>query len=138
MRLNGSRFMATEGDKHLVVVQSLAPEVAVRNLPPGAFRCQDTESPYTGRINLDFLDPDMNPAGGQSSSPSDLITLTLTLSNPRHSKGQLKPYARDKWLWMTCARLRRTTGPSSVRMWEIIKASDDANGRLRKIYWKCT
>ncbi|KAI9060710.1 beta-lactamase/transpeptidase-like protein [Trametes sanguinea] len=112
MGLNGSHFLTTEENKHLVVVPSLAPEVA----------------------DQDFLDP-MNPAAGQFSSLSDLITVTQTLLNPRHPKSQLKPWARDKWLHTTVRAFEEDDWTELGLMWEIIKAPD-ANGRLRKIYWK--
>ncbi|KAI0367130.1 beta-lactamase/transpeptidase-like protein [Pilatotrama ljubarskyi] len=111
MGLNGSHFLTTEENKHLVVVPSLAPVVA----------------------DQDFLDA-MNPAGGQFSSLSDLITVTQTLLHPRHRKSQLTPYTRDKWL-RTVHAFEEDDWTELGFMWEIIKA-EDSNGRLRKIYWK--
>ncbi|KAI0350806.1 beta-lactamase/transpeptidase-like protein [Trametes cingulata] len=111
MGLNGSHFLTTDENKHLVVVPSLAPEVA----------------------DQDFLDA-MNPAGGQFSSLSDLIMVTQTLLNPRHSKSQLSPYTRDKWL-RTVHSFEEDDWTELGLMWEIIKAKD-SNGRSRKIYWK--
>ncbi|KAI8970736.1 beta-lactamase/transpeptidase-like protein [Trametes punicea] len=112
MGMNDSHFLATEQNKHLVVVPSIAPEVA----------------------DQDFLDT-MNPAAGQFSSLADLITVTQTLLNPRHPKSQLSRSTRDKWLRTTVRSFEEDDWTELGIMWEIIKAPD-ANGRLRKIYWK--
>ena len=78
----------------------------------------------------------MNPAGGQFSSLSDLITVTQTLLNPNHPKSQISRYARDKWL-QTVHAFEEDDWTEIGFIWEIIKARD-SNGRLRKIYWKRT
>ncbi|OJT02589.1 hypothetical protein TRAPUB_6853 [Trametes pubescens] len=103
MGLNGSHFLATKENKHLVVVPSLAPEVA----------------------DQDFLDA-MNPAAGQFSSLSDLITVTQTILNPRHPKSQLSKYSRDKWL-LPVHSFEEDDWTELGLMWEIIKA-EDSNG----------
>lgn len=82
----------------------------------------------------DFLDA-MNPAAGQFSSLSDLITVTQTIFNPRHPKSQLTKYSRDKWL-LPVHSFEEDDWTELGLMWEIIKA-EDSYGRLRKIYWKC-
>ncbi|KAI8977721.1 beta-lactamase/transpeptidase-like protein [Trametes punicea] len=111
MGLNGSHFLVTEANKHLVVVSSVEPEVA----------------------DLDMLDA-MNPAGGQFSSLADLITLTETLLNPAHPRSQLSPYSRDKW-FHTVHAFEEDDWTEIGFLWEIVKAAD-SHGRLRKIYWK--
>ncbi|KAI0824344.1 beta-lactamase/transpeptidase-like protein [Trametes gibbosa] len=111
MGLNGSHFLATDTNKHYVVVPSLAPEVA----------------------DQDFLDA-MNPAAGQFSSLSDLITVTQTILDPRHPKSQISRYSRDKWL-LPVHSFEEDDWTELGLMWEIIKA-EDSNGRMRKIYWK--
>ena len=45
----------------------------------------------------DFLDA-MNPAGGQFSSLSDMITVTQTLLNANHPKSQIARHSLDRWL----------------------------------------
>ncbi|EJF61945.1 beta-lactamase/transpeptidase-like protein [Dichomitus squalens LYAD-421 SS1] len=109
--MNGSHFLATEANRHLVVVPSLAPEVA----------------------DQDFLDA-MNPAAGQFSSLADLITVTQTLLNPRHPKSLLTPYSLDTW-FHTAHAFEEDDWTEMGFIWEIVKARD-SNGRLRKIYWK--
>ncbi|TBU39968.1 beta-lactamase/transpeptidase-like protein [Dichomitus squalens] len=111
MGLNGSHFLTTDKNKHLVVVPSVGPEVA----------------------DQDFLDA-MNPAGGQFSSLSDLITVTQTLLNPKHPKSQISQYSRDKWL-ETVHAFEEDDWTEIGFIWEIIKQKD-SNGRARKIYWK--
>jgi len=111
MGLNGSHFLATEENKHLLVVPSFSPEIA----------------------DFDFLDA-MNGAGGQWSSLSDAITFTSTLLNPRHPKSVLTPYTMVNWLHATHA-FEEDNWTESGLIWEIVKAQD-SNGRLRKIYWK--
>ncbi|KAH9850838.1 beta-lactamase/transpeptidase-like protein, partial [Lenzites betulinus] len=111
MGLNGSHFLATEANKHLVVVSSVEPEV----------------------VDDDFLDA-MNSAGGQFSSLSDMITLTQTILNPSHPKSQISSRTRDKWLRPVHV-FEEDDWTEIGLVWEIIKASD-SNGRLRKIYWK--
>ncbi|KAM5544672.1 hypothetical protein V8D89_001570 [Ganoderma adspersum] len=111
MGLNGSHFLTTDANKHLVVVPSLGPEVA----------------------NQDFLDA-MNPAGGQFSSLSDLITVTQTLLNANHPKSQISRFSRDKWL-QTVHAFEEDDWTEIGFIWEIIKQKD-SNGRARKIYWK--
>lgn len=76
----------------------------------------------------------MNPAAGQFSSLSDLITVVQTILNPRHPKSQLSTYSRDKWL-LPVHSFEEDDWTELGLMWEIIKA-EDSNGRLRKIYWK--
>ncbi|KAI9060772.1 beta-lactamase/transpeptidase-like protein [Trametes sanguinea] len=110
--MNGSHFLTTEKNKHLVVVPSIAPEVA----------------------DQDFLDA-MNPAGGQFSSLSDMIKVTQTILNPAHPKSLLTSYSRDKWLHTTVHAFEEDDWTEIGFIWEIIKAAD-SNGRLRKIYWK--
>ncbi|KAI0648780.1 beta-lactamase/transpeptidase-like protein [Trametes meyenii] len=111
MGLNGSHFLTTDENKHLVVVPSVGPEVA----------------------DQDFLDA-MNPAGGQFSSLADLIAVVQTILRPSHPKGQISSYSRDKWL-RTVHAFEEDDWTEVGFMWEIIKA-EDSNGRLRKIYWK--
>jgi len=111
MGLNGSHFLTTEANKHLIVVPSLAPEVA----------------------DQDFLDA-MNPAGGQFSSLADMITVTQTLLNANHPRSQLSQYSLTKWLQPVHA-FEEDDWTEIGFIWEIIKA-EDSNGRLRKIYWK--
>ena len=82
----------------------------------------------------DFLDA-MNPAGGQFSSLSDLITFTQTLLNPRHPKSLLARFTRDRWLKTAVHAFEEDDWTELGLMWEIIKAPD-SYGRLRKIYWK--
>ena len=76
----------------------------------------------------------MNPAGGQFSSLSDLITVTQTLLNPDHPKSQISRYSRDKWL-QTVHAFEEDDWNEIGLIWEIIKQKD-SNGRARKIYWK--
>ncbi|KAH9917603.1 beta-lactamase/transpeptidase-like protein [Fomitopsis serialis] len=111
MGLNGSHFLATEANKHLIVVPSLAPEVA----------------------DQDFLDA-MNPAGGQFSSLADMVTVTQTLLNANHPRSQLSHYSLNKWL-QPVHTFEEDDWTEIGFIWEIIKA-EDSNGRLRKIYWK--
>ncbi|KAL1941009.1 hypothetical protein VTO73DRAFT_7645 [Trametes versicolor] len=111
MGLNGSHFLTTDANKHLVVVPSVGPEVA----------------------DQDFLDA-MNPAGGQFASLADMVTLTQTILDPSHTKSQISSYARDKWL-RTVHAFEEDDWTEIGFIWEIIKAAD-SNGRLRKIYWK--
>ncbi|KAI0324258.1 beta-lactamase/transpeptidase-like protein [Cubamyces sp. BRFM 1775] len=112
MGLNGSHFLTTEANKHLVVVPSVGPEVA----------------------DQDFLDA-MNPAGGQFSSLADAITVVQTLLNPSHPKSQISSFLRDKWLQTTVHAFEEDDWTEIGLIWEIIKARD-SYGRLRKIYWK--
>lgn len=77
----------------------------------------------------------MNPAAGQYSSLSDLITVTQTLLNPRHSKSQITQHSMNKWLH-SVHTFEEDDWTEMGFVWEIIKAPD-SNGRLRKIYWKC-
>ncbi|KAL5508717.1 hypothetical protein ACEPAG_4802 [Sanghuangporus baumii] len=109
--MNGSHFLTTETNKHLIVAPSLAPEVA----------------------DQDFLDA-MNPAGGQFSSLADLIVFTQTLLNSRHPRSLLTPYSLEKWLH-TVHSFEEDDWTEIGFLWEIIKAQD-SNGRFRKIYWK--
>ncbi|KAJ7285643.1 beta-lactamase/transpeptidase-like protein [Mycena rebaudengoi] len=109
--LNGSHFLTTESNKHLVVVPSLAPEVA----------------------DQDFLDA-MNPAGGQFSSLRDSITVLQTLLNPRSKKSLISQQTMDRWLH-TVHAFEEDDWTEIGFLWEIIKARD-SNNRLRKIYWK--
>ncbi|KAI0079040.1 beta-lactamase/transpeptidase-like protein [Panus rudis PR-1116 ss-1] len=111
MGLNGSHFLATEENKHLVVVPSVGPEVA----------------------DQDFLDA-MNPAAGQFSSLSDMITVTQTLLDADHPKSQLSQYALNKWFHPVHA-FEEDDWTEIGYIWEIIKARD-SNNRLRRIYWK--
>ncbi|KAJ3552290.1 hypothetical protein NM688_g4225 [Phlebia brevispora] len=111
MGMNSSSFLATEKNKHLVVVPSLAPEVA----------------------DQDFLDA-MNPAAGQFSSLRDFVTVVETILNPSHPKSVLTRYSRDKWL-RPVHDFEEDDWTEIGTPWEIIKAPD-SNGRLRKIYWK--
>lgn len=76
----------------------------------------------------------MNPAGGQFSSLSDLITVTQTLLNTKHPKSQISQYSRDKWL-QTVHAFEEDDWTEIGFIWEIIKQKD-SNGRARKIYWK--
>ena len=76
----------------------------------------------------------MNPAGGQFSSLSDMITVTQTLLSARHPKSQISQYSLDKWKH-TVHAFEEDDWTEMGFMWEIVKAQD-SNGRLRKIYWK--
>ena len=76
----------------------------------------------------------MNPAGGQFSSLSDLITVTQTLLNPKHPKSQISQYSRHKWL-QTVHAFEEDDWTEIGFIWEIIKQKD-SNGRARKIYRK--
>jgi len=111
MGLNGSHFVTTEANKHLIVAPSLAPEVA----------------------DQDFLDA-MNPAGGQFSSLSDMITVTQTLLNPAHPKSVITQQSMDFWLH-SVHDFEEDDWTQIGLIWEIMKAQD-SNGRLRKLYWK--
>ncbi|KAJ7039367.1 beta-lactamase/transpeptidase-like protein [Mycena alexandri] len=109
--LNGSHFLTTESNKDLVVVPSLAPEVA----------------------DQDFLDA-MNPAGGQFSSLRDSITVLQTLLNPTDKRSLISKQTMDSWMH-TFHAFEEDDWTEIGFLWEIIKARD-SNGRLRKIYWK--
>ena len=76
----------------------------------------------------------MNPAAGQYSSLSDLITVTQTLLNPKHPKSQLSQYSMNTWL-QSVHTFEEDDWTEMGFVWEIIKARD-SHGRLRKIYWK--
>ena len=128
MGLNGSSFSVTEANKHLIVVPSLAPEVVVCLL---LFEGSNTHR--TLCQDQDFLDA-MNPAAGQYSSLSDLITVTQTLLNPRHPKSQLTQYSMSTWL-QPVHTFEEDDWTELGLAWEIIKARD-SHSRLRKIYWK--
>ena len=78
----------------------------------------------------------MNPAGGQFSSLSDMITVAQTLLNAQHPKSQISEYSLNKWL-QTVHAFEEDDWTEIGFIWEIIKARD-SNGRLRKIYWKRT
>ncbi|KAJ7840762.1 beta-lactamase/transpeptidase-like protein [Mycena leptocephala] len=109
--LNGSHFLTTDGNKHLVVVPSLAPEVA----------------------DQDFLDA-MNPAGGQFSSLRDSITVLQTLLNPDDPRSLIRKQTMHSWMH-TFHAFEEDDWTEVGFLWEIIKARD-SNNRLRKIYWK--
>ncbi|KAJ7938159.1 beta-lactamase/transpeptidase-like protein [Mycena leptocephala] len=109
--LNGSHFLTTDVNKHLVVVPSLAPEVA----------------------DQDFLDA-MNPAGGQFSSLRDSITVLQTLLNPDDRRSLIRKQTMDSWMH-TFHAFEEDDWTEVGFLWEIIKARD-SNNRLRKIYWK--
>ncbi|KAJ7220213.1 beta-lactamase/transpeptidase-like protein [Mycena pura] len=111
LALNGSHFLTTEANKNLVVVPSLAPEVA----------------------DQDFLDA-MNPAGGQFSSLRDLITVLQTLLNPSGERSLISKQTMDSWMH-TFHAFEEDDWTEVGFLWEIIKARD-SNNRLRKIYWK--
>ncbi|OCH90269.1 beta-lactamase/transpeptidase-like protein [Obba rivulosa] len=111
MGLNGSHFLTTEQNRHLVVVPSLGPEVA----------------------DQDFFDA-MNPAGGQFMSLHDTIVLLQTFLNPEHPKSLLTRYSMDKWM-QPVHDFEEDDWTEIGFIWEIIKAKD-SNNRLRKIYWK--
>ncbi|KAJ7643236.1 beta-lactamase/transpeptidase-like protein [Mycena rosella] len=109
--MNGSHFLTSEVNKHLVVVPSLAPEVA----------------------DQDFLDA-MNPAGGQFSSLRDSVTVVQNLLNPEHPKSLISKAAMDKWL-RPIHSFEEDDWTEAGFIWEIVKAPD-SNKRLRRIYWK--
>ncbi|CDO72016.1 hypothetical protein BN946_scf184943.g51 [Trametes cinnabarina] len=111
MGLNGSHFLATAENRHLVVVPSIAQEY----------------------VDQDFLDA-MNPAGGQFSSLSDLIKVTQMILNPARPDSLITSYSRDKWLRPVHA-FEEDDWTEVGLAWEIIKRAD-SHGRLRKIYWK--
>ncbi|KAJ6631451.1 beta-lactamase/transpeptidase-like protein [Mycena sp. CBHHK59/15] len=99
-------------NKDLIVVPSLAPEVAVRQ---------------------DFLDA-MNPAAGQFSSLRDCVTVTQTLLNPNHPKSLITKATMDQWL-RPVHSFEEDDWTEAGFIWEIIKAQD-SNKRFRRIYWK--
>ncbi|KAJ7840750.1 beta-lactamase/transpeptidase-like protein [Mycena leptocephala] len=105
--LNGSHFLTTDGNKHLVVVPSLAPEVAVR-----------------------FLFSNW----GQFSSLRDSITVLQTLLNPDDPRSLIRKQTIDSWMH-TFHAFEEDDWTEVGFLWEIIKARD-SNNRLRKIYWK--
>ncbi|KAJ7781723.1 beta-lactamase/transpeptidase-like protein [Mycena maculata] len=109
--LNGSHFLTTDNNKHLVVVPSLAPEVA----------------------DQDFLDA-MNPAGGQFSSLRDSITVLQTLLNPSDQRSLITKQTMDSWMH-TFHAFEEDDLTEVGFLWEIVKARD-SNNRFRKIYWK--
>ncbi|KZT75175.1 hypothetical protein DAEQUDRAFT_761121 [Daedalea quercina L-15889] len=111
MGLNGSHFLATEENKHLLFVPLFESSV----------------------VDMDFLDV-MNGAGGQWCSLSAAITFTSTLLNPRHPKSVLTPFTMRNWLRPTHS-FEEDDWTESGLVWEIIKAID-SNDRLRRIYWK--
>lgn len=76
----------------------------------------------------------MNPAAGQFSSLSDLITVTRMLLNPRSPGSLITPYSMRKWL-RPVHTFEEDDWTEMGFMWEIVK-QPDSNGRLRKIYWK--
>ncbi|KAJ6590024.1 beta-lactamase/transpeptidase-like protein [Mycena vulgaris] len=109
--MNGSHFLASEANKNLVVVPSLAPEIA----------------------DHDFLDA-MNPAGGQFSSLRDCVTVVQTLLNPELPKALITKATMDKWL-RPVHSFEEDDWTEAGFIWEIIKAPD-SNKRLRRVYWK--
>ncbi|KZV88561.1 beta-lactamase/transpeptidase-like protein [Exidia glandulosa HHB12029] len=110
--MNGSHFLATEGNKDFIVTPSLHPEIA----------------------DQDFLGA-MNPAGGQFSSLADLVKLTRSLLNPHDKKQRLlTPYSMDRWLKPVYA-FEEDDWTFLGLIWEIVKHRD-SNDRLRHIYWK--
>ncbi len=127
--LNGSHFLATEANKHLVVVPSFEQDIVVSCL-------HDVAHGYSLTLilqDMDFTDT-MNPAGGQFSSLSDLATLTQALLNPRGAKSLLTQYSVDKWL-RPAHSFEEDDWTELGFVWEIVKARD-SNDRLRRIYWK--
>jgi hypothetical protein len=78
----------------------------------------------------------MNPAAGQFSSLSDLIIVLQTLLNPAHSKSVITQQSMDFWLHAV-HDFEEDDWTQIGLIWEIMKAQD-SNGRLRKLYWKCT
>lgn len=127
--MNGSHFLTTAHNKDVVVVPSLAPEVAVR--PPTV----NTPAHINNSIpqDQDFLDA-MNPAGGQFSSLADIVTVVETLLNPAHAKSLISRFSMDKWL-QTVHDFDEDQWTAMGIIWEIIK-HEDSYGRLHKIYWK--
>ncbi|KAJ7506556.1 beta-lactamase/transpeptidase-like protein [Mycena galericulata] len=109
--MNGSHFLTTDTNKHLVVVPSLAPEVA----------------------DQDFLDA-MNSAGGQFLSLRDSIIVLQTLLNPNDQRSLVTKQTMDSWMH-TFHAFEEDDWTEVGFLWEIIKARD-SNNRLRKIYWK--
>ncbi|EJD43615.1 beta-lactamase/transpeptidase-like protein [Auricularia subglabra TFB-10046 SS5] len=109
--MNGSHFLTTNENKHLVVAPSLAPEVA----------------------DQDFLDA-MNPAGGQFSSLSDCIKFTQVLLNAHRPDSLISQYSLDRWLKPVHV-FEEDDWTEIGLIWEILKHRD-SNGRLRRIYWK--
>ncbi|TFK92334.1 beta-lactamase/transpeptidase-like protein [Polyporus arcularius HHB13444] len=109
--MNGSHFLATDANKHMVVVPSFEQDI----------------------VDLDFTNT-MNPAGGQFSSLSDLATLTQALLNPRGAKSLLTQYSVDKWM-RPAHSFEEDDWTELGFVWEIVKARD-SNDRLRRIYWK--
>lgn len=128
MGLNGSHFLATDANRHLIVVPSVEPDLAVRG-----YRLHQDYLMLTQEQDHDFLDA-MNPAGGQFSSLADVMTLAQTILDPSHPKSQISSYARDKWL-QPAHVFAEDDWTEIGLVWEILKAAD-SNGRLRKIYWK--
>ncbi|KIJ27099.1 hypothetical protein M422DRAFT_191408 [Sphaerobolus stellatus SS14] len=111
LHMNDTHHLSTEKNKHMVVVPSMAPEIA----------------------DQDFLDA-MNPAAGQFSSLSDMVSFTQTLLNPRHPRSVLTRESLDLWL-QPVHSFEEDDWTELGYIWEIVKAAD-ANGRLRKIYMK--
>ncbi|KAJ7496750.1 beta-lactamase/transpeptidase-like protein [Mycena latifolia] len=104
--MTGSHFLTSEANKKLIVVPSLAPEVA----------------------DQDFLDA-MNPAGGQFSSLRDCATLAQTLLNPEHPKSLITKATMDKWLRPVYS-FEEDNWTKSGFIWEIIKAPQKASKDL--------
>lgn len=78
----------------------------------------------------------MNPAGGQFSSLRDLIAVTQTLLNPDHEKSLISRHTMNRWLHPVHS-FEEDDWTEAGFMWEIIKAPE-SNGRLRRIFWKCS
>ncbi|RPD61394.1 beta-lactamase/transpeptidase-like protein [Lentinus tigrinus ALCF2SS1-6] len=109
--MNHSHFLATDANKGSIVVPSFDSDI----------------------VDADFMES-MNPAGGQFSSLSDLITLTQTLLNPGSSKSLLTQYSMDEWMRPMHA-FEEDDWTEVGFAWEILKARD-SHDRLRRIYWK--
>ncbi|OCH88784.1 beta-lactamase/transpeptidase-like protein [Obba rivulosa] len=109
--LNGSHFLATPENRHLLVVSTEESDI----------------------VDVDFTD-NMNSAGGQFLSLSDAITVLQTLLNPDNAKSILTRYSMNRWM-QPVHDFEEDNWTQVGHIWEIVKARD-SNGRLRKVYWK--
>ncbi|KAJ3810422.1 beta-lactamase/transpeptidase-like protein [Lentinula aff. lateritia] len=111
IHMNDSHFLVSVQNKNMVVVPSLAPEVA----------------------DQDFLDA-MNPAAGQFSSLRDSAIFLRSLLNSGTQGSLLSKTTFNHWIHSAHA-FEEDDWTEIGFVWEIIKALD-SNNRLRRIYWK--
>ncbi|VDC00261.1 unnamed protein product [Peniophora sp. CBMAI 1063] len=109
--LNGSSFIASDANKHLLVVPYEESDI----------------------VDMDFTDR-MNAGGGQFASLSDFIKLTQTLLNPKRHDALLTPYTVSRWL-RPIFSFEEDHWTEAGLVWEILR-QEDSNGRPRKILWK--